>query len=260
MKQHTIEINIERCVGCALCKRDCPVNNIDIVDKKAVIKYQECIRCGHCVAVCPKAAVSITGFDHEPLEYQQQVTLDAEQLMQAIKSRRTIRHFTNQEIPSEVIEQIIEAGRFTPTGENKQNLSYIVLKKEINIFEQKAGAFMRKLLALARPFVKKLRNVTIDEQFIFKKAPCAILVVYNGRLGKENGLLAAANMALMAEAHGLGVLYSGFFTIIANYLWGMKKSLGLKSNEKVAMTLVLGYPNVKYYRTAQRETAVVVYK
>lgn len=260
MKQHKIEVNIEQCVGCALCKRDCPVNNIIIMDKKAVIENQDCIKCGHCVAICPKAAISINGYDHEPLEYQQQVTLDAEQLMQAIKSRRTIRHFTEQEIPNEIIEQIIEAGRFTPTAENKQNISYTVLRQEINVFEQKAGSFMRMLLSLARPFVKKLRNVTIDEQFLFKNAPCVILVVYNGRLGKENGLLAAANMALMAEAHGLGVLYSGFFTIMANYLWGMKKSLGIKSKEKVAMTLVLGYPNVKYYRTAQRETVVVVYK
>lgn len=258
--QHKIEVDKDLCIGCGLCKRDCPVHNICITDKKAVIKKQDCLQCGHCVAICPKAAVSMTNFDAAPIEYQKQIILDPQQLMQAIQTRRSIRHFTAQEIPAEIIQQIIEAGRFTPTAENRQNLSYIVLKEEINLFEKKAGSFLKRLQTLARFFVKGAKDVVIDEQFIFKKAPVAILVVSHGRFGKENGLLAAANMALMAEAHGLGLFYNGFFTLAANHARSIRKSLGLKTGEKVAMTLTLGYPNVKYHRTAQRESAIVQYK
>ena len=56
------------------------------------------------------------------------------------------------------------------------------------------------------------RRTTIDDHFFFKKAPAAIVVVSRDKI---DGALAAANMALMAEACGLGVLYSGFFCMAA---------------------------------------------
>lgn len=74
---------------------------------------------------------------------------------------------------------------------------------------------------------------------------------------KVNGALAAANMALVAEACGLGVLYSGFFAMAANHSRSLRKLLKLKRGDKSVMTLVLGYPGVKYHRTAQKEAASI---
>ncbi len=36
--QHIIKVDKELCIGCGLCKNDCPVNNIIIENKKSVIK------------------------------------------------------------------------------------------------------------------------------------------------------------------------------------------------------------------------------
>ena len=36
--KHIIEVNKDLCIGCGLCKKDCPVSNIDIENKKSVIK------------------------------------------------------------------------------------------------------------------------------------------------------------------------------------------------------------------------------
>lgn len=33
--QHTIKVNKYLCIGCELCKNDCPVNNIIIENKKS---------------------------------------------------------------------------------------------------------------------------------------------------------------------------------------------------------------------------------
>lgn len=74
---------------------------------------------------------------------------------------------------------------------------------------------------------------------------------------KVNGALAAANMALMAEANGLGVLYSGFFSMAANQSLSLRRKLALKHGDKVVTTLVLGYAKVNYRRTTPKETAVV---
>lgn len=253
MKEHAIIVDSARCVGCGLCVRDCPEHNIEVKNGKAVIQEQNCMKCGHCVAICPKAAVSMTGFDEPPVEIFAKPILDHEQLLQAIKTRRSIRRFTNKPVADGVIREIIEAGRFTPTAKNAQNVSYIVLNHEMGKYEKIAVSFFRRLLPIAKLFYPAAKKVAIDDAFFFKKAPVAILVLSNDRI---NGSLAASNMALMAEANGLGVLFSGFFSIAANYSPALRKALSLKRN-KVVTTLVLGYPDVRYRRTAPKETAAV---
>ena len=213
-EQHIIEVNKDLCIGCGLCKNDCPANNITIKDKKSVIKNQDCIKCGHCSAICPTAAITLTGFDDEPIEIiKNETTLDSNELLMAIKSRRTIRKFKNKEVPSEVIQQIIEAGRFTPSAKNSQDVSYIVLGEDKSKYEEIAVKFFRRIKPIVSLFMKSAKEVTIDENFFFKGAPVSIMVLTKDKI---SGSLAASNMALMAESYGLGVLYSGFFTTVVN--------------------------------------------
>lgn len=254
MNRHLIQIDADRCIGCAQCQRDCPANNINIVDKKAVVRAQDCTQCGHCVAVCPKAAVSMTGFDEPPMEIEQPVGLDPRLLLEAIKTRRTIRQFKAKQVGPEVIAQIIQAGRWTPTGENAQDVSYLVLTEEMERYESLAVRLFRRLLPLVRLVNPVARNVEIDDHFFFKNAPAVIVVVARNEI---NGALAVSNMELMAQAHGLGVLYSGFFIMAAKYSRKLRKALGVEGKKKAVAALVLGYPNVTYRRTAQKEAASV---
>lgn len=253
-KKHTIKIDSKKCIGCGLCRRDCPASNILIENKKAKIIAQDCIMCGHCVAICPKAAVSMTGFDNLPEEIKKPTVLDPKLLLDAIKTRRSIRQFTKQQIQPEVIEQIIEAGRLTPTGGNAQDVSFIVLKDRIDHFEKLAVELFRRLLPLMKLVNPVAKRMIIDDHFFFKKAPAAIIIVSRD---KVNGSLTAANMELMAEACGLGVLYSGFFSMAANLSRPLRKLLGLKRGDKAVMTLVIGYSSVNYHRTVQKEAASV---
>lgn len=255
MRDHIINIDQGKCIGCGMCHRDCPAYNIAMENKKAVIKTQSCIMCGHCVAICPKAAVSITGFDEPPVEIEKPVILDPHRLLEAIRTRRTIRQFKDKTVPPEVVAQIIEAGRLTPSGGNAQDVSYIVLQEEISHYEKAAVQFAKKLLPFVKLLSKTAKNAVIDDHFFFKKAPVAIVVVSKDKI---NGALAASNMELMAEAHGLGVLYSGFFAMAANRSYTLRRMLGLE-NAKIVTTLVLGYPNVNYRRTAQKNPAQVRY-
>lgn len=253
-KRHTVHIDSDKCVGCGLCRKDCPVNNIIMQDKKAKVLTQTCIMCGHCVAVCPKAAVSMTGFDEPPVEIEGPTRLDPRVLAEAIRSRRSIRQFSNRPVAPDAISQIIEAGRLTPTGGNVQDVSFIVLEDKLKRAERMAVHAIRRLLPLVRMAVPMARRIEVDGHFFFKKAPAAVMVVARD---KVDGALAASNMALMAEACGLGVLYSGFFTHAANHLPSLRRKLGLGRGRRVVATLVIGYPAVKYRRTAPKETASV---
>jgi hypothetical protein len=66
-------------------------------------------------------------------------------------------------------------------------------------------------------------------------------------------------MEFIAEANGLGVLFSGYFTVAANISLKIKKVLGISRGKKVVTTLVLGYPKIKYQRSVQRENLDVKY-
>lgn len=129
--------------------------------------------------------------------------LNPAHLLEALKSRRSIRHFKNRPVEPEILKQIIETGRLTPTAENAQNVSYIVLQNEKKQYEKIAVRFFKRLLPLARLIAPTAKNIIIDDHFLFKKAPAAIPVLSKDKI---NGALAASNMALMAETHSLGVL------------------------------------------------------
>ena len=42
MREHKVEINRDKCIGCGMCQRDCPAYNIVVENKKAAVKTQSC--------------------------------------------------------------------------------------------------------------------------------------------------------------------------------------------------------------------------
>lgn len=60
-------------------------------------------------------------------------------------------------------------------------------------------------------------------------------------------------MELMANSLGLGVLYSGFFIACSKINPKIRKILNLPKGHKPVTCMVIGYPNVKYQRTALRK-------
>ena len=51
-----MKIDTDKCTGCSLCVRDCPMGIISLEDKKAVIG-EGCVECRTCFRVCPVQAV-----------------------------------------------------------------------------------------------------------------------------------------------------------------------------------------------------------
>ena len=54
------KVNPDKCIGCNTCVRICPLGNIDLKDKKALIG-DNCTACLACVHLCPQQAVSTNG-------------------------------------------------------------------------------------------------------------------------------------------------------------------------------------------------------
>lgn len=244
-----IKINKELCVCCNLCISDCPEYNIKSDENnKAEIKYQDCMLCGHCFAVCPQKAIDIKDFKDN--------TITGDDMLYKIKSRRSIRQFLEKDIPKEILNNIIEAGRYSPTGKNAQDVEYIVLDKDKVKVETIAVKVFRRIFKLAKLVNSRYKDMEIEDTFFFKKAPIVILVVGKN---KTNSLIAATNMSLVAESYGLGVLFSGFFDFTVRLSRKLKKEIFLPKNKKLYATLVIGYPKIKYKRGVYRKETNILW-
>ena len=51
--------------------------------------------------------------------------------MNFMRFRRSVRLFKKQDIEEEKIEKIIQAGKFTQTGGNMQDVSYVIVKDKL---------------------------------------------------------------------------------------------------------------------------------
>ncbi len=51
----------DKCIGCTICVKKCPVKAIEMVNGKAIIDAEKCIGCGLCEPVCPVKVI-------EPIE------------------------------------------------------------------------------------------------------------------------------------------------------------------------------------------------
>ena len=250
-------IDKEKCIGCGKCVKDCVSEKLGIVDGKAVFKYERCIQCGHCFAICPTGAVSMRDYPDTPEEKVVDMTaLDSNKLLQAMKSRRTIRQFKDKEVSQEYIAKIIEAGRYCPTGTNAQDFAFTVITDNLDEIEKECVKFFRWGQKAVTPFSAYIKNSTLDDNFFFKKAP--LVIVVSGK-STTSACLISSYMELMAESLGLGVLYSGFFIAAARLNPKIGSMLHIEKGYKPVTTLVIGYPDVKYERIPPRNKAKVNY-
>lgn len=245
-----IVIDHEKCMGCGLCVGDCVASSIEIENGKAVLKGA-CIECGHCFAICPTGAVAMTNYDTADIMPVVPMTdYDSDTLLQAMKSRRTMRQFTDKAVEQEKIDKILEAGRYSPTGGNAQQVAYTILGSKQDEIEQECVKIFKTGAKAGSKVVKMLQRMEIDDHFFFKKAP--LVIVVSGK-DQVNPALASTYMELMAESMGLGVLYSGFFIMCAKISRKIQKMLRLKKGFKPVTCMVIGYPKVKYQRTVPRK-------
>ena len=52
-----VNVNLEACKGCMLCEKNCPLDAVHVVERKAVVD-EKCCECGVCTRVCKFGAIS----------------------------------------------------------------------------------------------------------------------------------------------------------------------------------------------------------
>ncbi len=130
-----ISIHEKLCKGCGICVDICPRRVLRLKEKKAeVTDPAMCMSCGHCKAVCPRNAPGFPTGDEgfEPLPSQAN-TPSSVDLLDFIRRRRSIRRYLETSVEKEKLEMMIQAGRYSPTGGNRQACDFTIVTGRKNL-------------------------------------------------------------------------------------------------------------------------------
>lgn len=260
-----IELNTSLCTGCGLCVADCIQKNLFLQNGHAQARG-DCFLCGHCAAICPQNAIRIPEYADDPtIEYTPETfDLPAENLLNTIKFRRSVRSYTSQVIESDKLMMLAEAGRHAATAKNTQRNRFVFVQKDLDLFKSIFWKAVEeaistesdpRILRLLKHFYEGRNDLPKDE-YLFRNAPAVLFI------GTDNALdagLAAQCVELTAVSLGLGAMYNGYLCRLAASLPAVREWLGMQDQPPAAVML-LGYPAVRYARTAPRRTDDVEFR
>ncbi|MBM4400911.1 MAG: nitroreductase family protein [Crenarchaeota archaeon] len=152
------------------------------------------------------------------------------ELSEAIKGRRSVRAFKQQDMPEEAVEKLIDAARHAPSAGNIQPWEFVVVRN----LEVK----------------RKLAGAALNQAFV-EEAPVVIVVCANekrssmgyGIRGKtlyciQDTAAATQNMLLTAYSLGLGTCWIGAFSEDE-----AKRALNAPEGMRPVAIIPVGYPD-----------------
>jgi len=164
-------------------------------------------------------------------------------LLQLMKKRRSIRKYSKDPIPLEKIYQILEAGRYAPSGANLQPWVYIIvidneLKEKIRKEAEKIERnFHEKASDQLRRWLKE-QKITPEKSFL-TEAPVLVVVagLTKAPYWLESTWISIAYILLSVESQKLGTLtYTPIETAFLN------KLLNIPENYHPVAILPIGNP------------------
>jgi len=278
-----ITINQDACTNCGACVALCTGRVFGRAGERVeALTPEECWLCGHCVVACPAGAVRHSAYPLEEcpvLEPAFLPTLDG--LVAALRERRSLRVFRDKPVPREVVRQLVDVARWAPSAGNGQPVDWLAFDDPVRIAALSAQAmaalahtarlvrnpWLRPILILALGAEKIRRGLESADSFerlarkhaqgedpIFFRAPVVLVahVPDDDYFGRDDAAYAAYNLALAAQASGLGTCQIGYFIIALERSRGLRRALGLPEGHRAEVVLTLGYPRYHFRRLPAR--------
>jgi nitroreductase/NAD-dependent dihydropyrimidine dehydrogenase PreA subunit len=269
------EINQQSCNQDGICAAICPVGIIEFqkgaYPKPIAEAEQLCIRCGHCVVVCPTASLS-----HREMtpgkcpSIQKELHLSIMQCEQFLRSRRSIRTYKTQSVPKNELLKLIELARYAPTGHNSQSVEWLVLgnRDELKHLAGITVDWMRWMLdnmpeiALSFHLDRTIPRWEDGEDIVLRNAPSLIVAhaAKDDRVAPTSSTIALTYLELAATSMGLGCCWAGYFNVAATTFPPMMEALPLPEGHQCLGAMMVGYPRFKYYRLPLRKQPKIAWR
>ena len=275
MTNDLFDLDRAKCLKCGACVRDCAFRALraDADGYPSMAYPDRCMRCQHCLAVCPSAAIAFDGKRPDDSVPAGGLELpSAASVENWLRTRRSMRSFAKEDVDRATLDRVLRALGNSPTGCNARALTFNCLpdRASMDRFRQlfiKAIERHRdgqKLLPrwLAVPAIK-LRNG--GEDMFFRNAP-GMLIVTSDETDKavatprEDVTIACANFELLANANGIATCWCGFLNLVQKEVPELlEATVGIRRTTPF-YAMLFGRTAVRYRRGVQRDGyAKVVY-
>lgn len=175
-------------------------------------------------------------------------------MLEFIKSRRSSRKFKMNQIPDESLEQIIEAGRYAPSGGNSQSTHFIVIQKKevLDEIAQIAKEEFAKMEIDENTYKSLVNSINASKKgdYVFHYH-CPTLIVTANKKEYGNNIADCAcaleNMMLMANSLDLGSVWINQLRWLNENprILDKMKELGMEEDERVYGALAVGYADTE---------------
>lgn len=139
--------------------------------------------------------------------------------LEMLRTRRSVRKFTDQAVAKDQIETLVDAGRLAATARNEQPWEFVVVTDP----DKRA----------------ELAQITEYGKFIADAPVCIVVVCQGSKYYLEDGSAATQNILLAARALGLGSCW------VAGdkkpYADDIRKLLGAPDGYKLVSLIAVGY-------------------
>jgi nitroreductase len=184
------------------------------------------------------------------------------EVLEAIKTRRSVRRFKPTPVPGEILERVLEAARWAPSWANTQCWRFIVVR-DVRLKAELAATLRGRPVEDA---AEASKNAATDALL---QAPLVIVACAEmGKSGYLQGVpstdkgdwymfdvaLAMQNLVLAAHSLGLGTVYVGLFD-------ARQAAAILKVPDGFSVVAItpLGYPDQEPRTRLRRELSEIVF-
>jgi nitroreductase/ferredoxin len=282
------------CTICDFCITICPSAILAKNENKEAFfqadKVDLCIKCGHCMAMCEAAAISIEGLSYEtnfrPLP---QTNWNYSAFMDFLLTRRSVRIFRDKPVPVEELHKIIDALATAPFGVDPGNVEITVVNDK-KLIEEALPHMSKMYLQLAkilkvpvlswlllRTMPKEVSNTLVNfivphinkglydsstgTDDIARNAPA--LILFHAKKGAEEHTVDAdiylTYSLLAAHSLGLGATAIGLIGPAVNQSKPLRKLFRIPEGNEVVESMIVGYPKFPFKRAIIRPRTKVTF-
>lgn len=258
----------DHCMGCGACARDCITETLVMRDGRPVMTDEKrCMRCLHCVSVCPEGAIAIRGFDPaDGLPADRRKLAGFSALKRLAGARRSVRSYKRKDVPAGMLQDVLSAADNAPTGVNVRRL-WIGLVDSLKVMDAFREAAYARLLQVAesdtRPESPRLNFLIQSAQAwkekgadaVFRGAPHCLIVGNrnDAPCRDQDPLIYLSYFELLARARGIGTCWCGLLYWTLDLLPDLLKHFGFPDDHTLGYCMLLGMPDVTYPRYLDHE-------